>query len=119
MKASPRDVPLPDLWMLGSTDQGAAFAAYFGLAFSFAHFISERGRPEVMNYYRSEFRPSGLLEMPAASVAASHQIRRSMYDPVKMSLRSAFPSGARSPAAPGGFEDRSRHQRHFVVTISD
>lgn len=71
VKASPRDVPHPDLWMLGSSDQGAAFAAHFGLAFSFAHFISEQSRPEVMHYYRSEFRPSARLDKPVASVAVS------------------------------------------------
>jgi luciferase family oxidoreductase group 1 len=36
IKASPSDVPLPPIWILGSSDYGARLAAALGLPFSFA-----------------------------------------------------------------------------------
>ena len=61
---------LPEIWILGSSDQSAIFAAYFGRAFSFAHFISDEGGPQIMAAYKAQFRPSGMLPAPQASVGA-------------------------------------------------
>ena len=42
-----RQVPTrPQVWMLGSSDYGAQVAAYFGLPYCFAHFIT---RPRLAN----------------------------------------------------------------------
>jgi luciferase family oxidoreductase group 1 len=43
-------------------------AAYFGAAFSFAHFISGEGGPAVMEMYRREFRPSRHLAAALGSI---------------------------------------------------
>jgi luciferase family oxidoreductase group 1 len=59
----------PELWLLGSSDQSAAYAAHFGFAFSFAHFINPRGSAQVLNAYRDDFRPSAGLAAPQASLA--------------------------------------------------
>jgi luciferase family oxidoreductase group 1 len=58
----------PEIWLLGSSDQSAIFAAYFGCAFSFAHFITADGGPEIMEAYRRQFRPSERLAAPLGSV---------------------------------------------------
>src|SRR5438094_727075 len=56
--------------LLGSSGDSAAYAAHFGTAFSFAHFINDEGGPEVVRAYREHFRPSPWLDAPRASVAA-------------------------------------------------
>ena len=43
VEAMPTGATAPELWLLGSSDQSAAYAAWFGCAFSFAHFINARG----------------------------------------------------------------------------
>jgi luciferase family oxidoreductase group 1 len=58
----------PEFWILGSSDQSAIFAAYFGCAFSFAHFITDEGGSEVMAAYRAQYRPSARLGAPCGSV---------------------------------------------------
>ena len=39
VRATPLAPSLPEVWLLGSSYQSAAYAAHFGLAYSFAHFI--------------------------------------------------------------------------------
>jgi len=58
----------PEIWLLGSSDQSALFAAYFGLPFSFAHFINDEGGREIMEAYRLRFRPSTRLAAPQGSI---------------------------------------------------
>jgi luciferase family oxidoreductase group 1 len=71
VRATPAAPGGPELWLLGSSGQSAAYAAGLGLAFAFAHFIN----PEpgvgvaVLDGYRAAFRPSPFLAAPAASLA--------------------------------------------------
>jgi luciferase family oxidoreductase group 1 len=66
--AQPRGDSAPDPWLLGSSDGSAAIAAYFGTAFSFAHFITDEGGPQVMQAYRDHFRPSRWRAAPEGSI---------------------------------------------------
>ena len=59
----------PEVWLLGSSSSSAALAAYFGTAFSFAHFINAEGGAEVTRAYARQFRPSPSLAAARASVA--------------------------------------------------
>lgn len=68
VRAMPAGPTAPELWLLGSSDASAAYAAYFGTAFSFAHFINSRGGEQIVQAYRRQFRPSALLAAPRASV---------------------------------------------------
>jgi luciferase family oxidoreductase group 1 len=70
VKATPRAAGMPQIWLLGSSDESAALAAHLGAAFSFAHFISADGSVEAMREYRARFRPSSHLATPRASAAA-------------------------------------------------
>ena len=59
----------PDVWLLGSSQDSAVWAAGMGLPYVFADFIhpySER----VVQHYREQFCPSALLERPKIGVAA-------------------------------------------------
>ena len=68
VEAMPTGATVPELWLLGSSDQSAAYAAWFGCAFSFAHFINARGGEHVMEAYRQHFRPSFQFAQPTGSV---------------------------------------------------
>lgn len=69
VKATPRAPGMPEIWLLGSSDESAMLAAHFGTAFSFAHFISSDGSVEAMRGYRARFQPSSRLAAPRASAA--------------------------------------------------
>jgi luciferase family oxidoreductase group 1 len=66
--AQPRGPGAPEPWLLGSSDGSAMIAAYFGCAFSFAHFITDVGGPEVMQAYRDNFRASRWRTKPEGSI---------------------------------------------------
>ena len=58
----------PEIWMLGSTEEGAKIAAHFGLPFSFAHFISPHLLERACDAYRSGFVASEEVPEPEISV---------------------------------------------------
>ncbi|HEV2785230.1 MAG TPA: LLM class flavin-dependent oxidoreductase, partial [Solirubrobacteraceae bacterium] len=70
MRAVAGEHPLPELWMLGSTDGGARIAAALGLPFVFAHHFNPHLAEPVLDLYRGLFRPSDLLDAPRTIVAA-------------------------------------------------
>lgn len=67
--AMPLGPGAPEIWLLGSSGQSAAYAARFGFAFSFAHFINAFGSTDVLDEYRLAFQPSPALALPRASLA--------------------------------------------------
>ena len=63
--AQPAGPTAPEVWVLGSSGYGAQVAAFFGLPYCFAHFITDgRGAAEAMALYRQQFRPSAKLAAP-------------------------------------------------------
>ncbi len=69
VRAMPTGETAPELWLLGSSGDSAAYAAHIGVAFSFAHFINDEGGAEVVRAYREHFTASASLPAPSASVA--------------------------------------------------
>ncbi len=69
--AVPAGVPLPPVWLLGSSDYSAQVAAVRGLGFAFAHHINPYGAEAAMRLYRNNFVPSNHLAEPNALVTAS------------------------------------------------
>lgn len=67
VKAIPRIPSVPQLWMLTSSGESAYLAAHFGMALSFAQFISPVGGRESMQVYRERFQPTEDLTAPRAS----------------------------------------------------
>ena len=68
IRAAPKTPASPPIWLLGSSDYSGAYAAHFGLAFSFAHFISPSGGDQVMRAYVEKFQPSARLAAPMANI---------------------------------------------------
>lgn len=68
VKAYPLAEILPEMWLLTSSGGSAQFAAHFGMALSFAHFINPQGGPEVTAIYRDSFKPSQWFAEPKVNV---------------------------------------------------
>ena len=70
VSAQPAGPGWPEPWILGSSTYGAQVAAYFGLPYCFAHFITDgRGADEALDAYRSLYRPSERCPEPHAALA--------------------------------------------------
>ncbi|HET7545188.1 MAG TPA: LLM class flavin-dependent oxidoreductase [Polyangiaceae bacterium] len=70
VRAMPDDVPLPPIWLLGSSDYSANAAAELGLGFAFAGHFSPDSAERPMRLYRERFQP-GALDAPHAILALS------------------------------------------------
>jgi luciferase family oxidoreductase group 1 len=64
VRALPDEVPLPPVWLLGSSDFGARLAAQLGLGFAFAHHFSPDWVLPASRAYRQGFQPSATLAKP-------------------------------------------------------
>jgi luciferase family oxidoreductase group 1 len=69
--AMPSDIPLPPIWLLGSSDYSAQLAAAVGVGFSFAHHFASHDAAASMRSYRELFRPSAQLQQPYAILAVA------------------------------------------------
>ena len=68
IRAIPAADTVPEIWILSSSGQSGLFAAHFGTAFSFAHFINPVGGPPMVKAYCEHFSPSENLQEPQANV---------------------------------------------------
>ena len=69
--AEPADVPLPPIWLLGSSGYSAELAASVGMGFAFAHHFAEHDAESAMLNYRAHFKPSDALTKPYAILATA------------------------------------------------
>jgi luciferase family oxidoreductase group 1 len=69
VQAMPSDVPLPPIYLLGSSGYSAQLAAHVGAGFSFAHHFSDFDPVGPMTTYRAQFKPSASLKKPLAILA--------------------------------------------------
>jgi luciferase family oxidoreductase group 1 len=56
--AVPTKINMPGIWILGSSDYGAQFAAHYGMPYAFAQHFSHAPALEIIRMYREEYRPS-------------------------------------------------------------
>ncbi len=70
VRAMPSDVPLPPIYLLGSSDYSAQLAGQIGATFSFAHHFATFDAAEAMRLYRENFKPSPSHDKPYAILAA-------------------------------------------------
>ena len=70
VRAVPTDVPLPPVYLLGSSDYSARLAGQLGLGFAFAYHFSPHALMPALRAYRANFTP-GALEKPHAIVTVS------------------------------------------------
>jgi luciferase family oxidoreductase group 1 len=71
IRAIPTDVPLPPIWILGSSGDGARIAGELGVGFAFAHHFSPDWTIPAIEIYRETFRASSRLDRPRVIVTAS------------------------------------------------
>ncbi len=71
IQASPADVPLPPLFLLGSSDYSAQLAAQIGAGFAFAQHFAGIPAEGPMRAYRDLFKPSRLGSKPHAILAVA------------------------------------------------
>jgi luciferase family oxidoreductase group 1 len=69
IRAIPQVQTVPSMWLLSSSGQSGVFAAHFGMAFSFAHFINPIGGPAAVKGYRARFQPSEDMPEQQANMA--------------------------------------------------
>ncbi len=73
--AMPDDVPLPPIWLLGSSDYSSELAAQVGMGFAFAHHFASYDAVAAMTNYHAHFKreggwtttPHGILAVAAVS----------------------------------------------------
>jgi luciferase family oxidoreductase group 1 len=73
VRAMPSDVPLPPIFLLGSSDYSARLAGHIGAAFAFAHHFANFDAAEAMRLYRETFKPSPAHAKPYA-ILATHVV---------------------------------------------
>ncbi len=59
----------PEVWMLGTNNRSASYAAEFGTGYVFGQHMSDMDAVEVLSAYRQQFRPSKLCSEPKVIVA--------------------------------------------------
>jgi len=67
----PDDVPLPPIWLLGSSDYSSELAAQVGMGFAFAHHFASYDAVEALVRYRERFKPSGWRSTPHGILAVA------------------------------------------------
>ena len=65
----PRPDELPELWLLGSSGQSAAWAGTRNMNYAYAQFFSGQQQPEVMDHYRAHL-PENLGEGQGQTLSA-------------------------------------------------
>jgi luciferase family oxidoreductase group 1 len=71
VRAMPQDVPLPPIWLLGSSGYSAQLAGMVGAGFSFAHHFADHDAVSAMLSYREAFKPSAARPTPYAILACA------------------------------------------------
>lgn len=71
IRAMPDDVPMPEIWLLGSSDFSAMLAAQMGLRFAFAHHIQPSPAIPALRLYHQNFEPSEYLKKPESLLGVS------------------------------------------------
>jgi luciferase family oxidoreductase group 1 len=69
--AMPNDVPLPPIWLLGSSDYSSELAAQVGMGFAFAHHFAAYDAAEALVHYRQNFKPSAWRQTPHGILAVA------------------------------------------------
>lgn len=71
VRAFPTGEGMPDMWLLGSSNESAGIAASLGLPYSFAHFINPHNTGKAVDYYRAHFKALRSSATPKVSIGVS------------------------------------------------
>ena len=111
LKATPVATTVPEVWMLGSSFDSAAYAARFGLAYSHAHFIAPQPAVDALRQYRDNFAPEH-LSAPYSSIGvfaivAEDEDRAELFLRLRELTRMRRDRGLRGP--PPTLEDAANY----------
>ncbi|MYA16195.1 MAG: LLM class flavin-dependent oxidoreductase [Gammaproteobacteria bacterium] len=102
LKATPRTATTPEVWMLVSSYDSAAYAARFGLPYSHAHFIAPQLAIEALQQYRERFAPEHLTKAYASvgvfAIAVEDPERAGLFRRMREIQRIRRDRGQRGPA---------------------
>ncbi len=99
LRATPRAVSVPPVWLLGSSDYSARLAAERGLPYVFAHHFAGNGTAEALELYRSTYQPSERFPEPRtfltvnASVADTAEEALALARPQLLAMLSIVTGG--------------------------
>jgi luciferase family oxidoreductase group 1 len=71
VRVVPSGVPLPPIWILGSSGASARMAGQLGLGYSFARHFSHTPPRPALDAYRASFRPSAAFPRPHVILGAA------------------------------------------------
>ncbi len=71
VRATPRPDEPPEVWLLASSADSAAYAAHFGLPLGWADFIAQVDGAPIVEAYRDQFQPSERCPEPRVLLCAS------------------------------------------------
>jgi luciferase family oxidoreductase group 1 len=71
VRAHPVSGGMPELWLLGSSLEGAHYAATLGWRYCHAHFINPDTAEAAIRIYRKHFDPSPFLDEPVVALGVS------------------------------------------------
>ena len=111
LKATPVATTVPEVWMLGSSFDSAAYAARFGLPYSHAHFIAPQPAVDALRQYRDNFAPEH-LSAPYSSIGvfaivAEDEDRAELFLRLRELTRMRRDRGLRGP--PPTLEDAANY----------
>ncbi|MGZ5418399.1 MAG: LLM class flavin-dependent oxidoreductase [Nocardioides sp.] len=86
LKATPRAVAVPPVWLLGSSDFSARLAAEQGLPYVFAHHFAGKGTAEALELYRTGFRPSERLAEPRTFLTVNAAVAPTQEEADRLAL---------------------------------
>lgn len=107
---TPEEVPLPPVWLLGSSGASAELAGQLGMGYGFAgHFSPEPAGPAMMAY-RNRFEPSEVFPEPRAILAMNVIVAPTHEEAVELSstIQIVFERMARGQRGPAPSPEEAR-----------
>lgn len=86
LRATPRAVSAPLLWLLGSSSYSAQLAGRLGLPYVFAHHFAGHGTDDAVALYRRTFVPSATLAEPRTIAVANVAVAASTAEARRLAL---------------------------------
>lgn len=90
LRAHPEPKTAPQMWLLGSSGQSAAWAGAHGMNYAYAQFFSGRQQPEIMDHYRAH--------LPAEPLALGEDAPRPEQSGLTLSALCVSAAGTRQEA---------------------
>ena len=86
LRATPRAVSPPAIWLLGSSDYSARLAAEKGMPYVFAHHFSGSGTAAALDLYRRSFRPSEQCPEPRTFLTVNAAVAETQEEADRVAL---------------------------------